>query len=178
MRLDRGPDRSKITDEEIVQIIADGMKEGEFSEEEHKLVESVFEFTESTVKQAMTPRTDIAAINVDWPVPKSITYISEHGRSRYPAFRDSIDNVVGMVYTKDIIHMMCHSELIIMSDILRTPYFVPDSKSLTELLSDFQRKHLHMAIVLDDFGGTAGIITLEDIIEEIVGEIQDEYDTE
>jgi putative hemolysin len=178
LRLDRGADKSRITEEEIVQMIADGRKEGEFSAEEHRLVESVFEFTEGTVRKAMTPRTDIAAINVNWPVEKAIKYISENGRSRYPAFKDSIDSVVGMIYTKDIIHLMCHSELIVLHDILRTPFFVPDSKSLTEVLADFQRKHLHMAIVLDDFGGTAGIITLEDIIEEIVGEIQDEYDTE
>ncbi len=178
LRLEKPPERSSITEEEIVQIISDGQQAGEFSEEEHELIASVFEFTELTVRQAMTPRTDISAINIDWNTDMALRYISEQGRSRYPVFKNTIDNVVGLVYTKDIIHMMCHSELIIIHDILREPFFVPDSKSLTELLRDFQRKQMHMAIVLDEFGGTAGIITLEDIIEEIVGEIQDEYDSE
>ncbi len=178
LKLDRVPERTSITEEEIVQIIADGRKSGEFSEEEHELIASVFEFTERTVRKAMTPRTDISAINIDWHTDMALRFLSEQGRSRYPVFKDTIDNVVGLLYTKDVVHMMCHSELIIVQDILRTPFFVPDSKSLTELLKDFQRKQMHMAIVLDEFGGTAGIITLEDIIEEIVGEIQDEYDTE
>jgi len=175
---DKVPETGHITDEEIVQIITEGRKSGEFSQTEQELVASVFEFSESTVHRVMTPRTDISAINTDWPTEKVLQFITEQGRSRYPAFKDTIDNVIGLIYTKDIINILQHSQLIIIHDILRKPFFVPDSKSLSELLRDFQRKQMHMAIVLDEFGGTAGIITLEDIIEEIVGEIQDEYDTE
>jgi len=178
IRQDSGPLQSVITEDEIVQIIAEGQESGEFSQTEHELIESVFEFTQSTVHKVMTPRMDISAVNVDWDVNKALRYISEEGFSRYPVFRDSIDNVIGMIYTRDIINILLHSGLIILQDIIRTPFFVPDSKGLTELLKDFQRKQIHMAIVLDEFGGTAGVVTLEDIMEEIVGEIWDEYDAE
>jgi putative hemolysin len=178
IRQDKGPMKSVITEDEIVHIVAEGRETGEFSQTEHELIESVFEFTESTVRQVMTPRMDISAINIEWDTNKALRHISEEGFSRYPVFRESIDNVIGMVYTRDIINMLLHSELIILQDIIRKPYFVPDSKGLTELMTDFQRKQMHMAIVLDEFGGTAGIVTLEDIIEEIVGEIWDEYDAE
>jgi putative hemolysin len=178
LRQDRITGKSRITEEEIVQIIAEGRKTGEFSKTEQELVASVFQFADVTVHKAMTPRTDISAISVDWPTQRAIQYITEEGFSRYPAYKDSIDNVVGLIYTRDIINVMQHSELIIIQDILHEPFFVPDSKKIPELLRDFQRKQMHMAIVLDDFGGTAGLITLEDIIEEIVGEIKDEYDVE
>ncbi|MFH1891358.1 MAG: hemolysin family protein [Candidatus Zixiibacteriota bacterium] len=178
IRQDSGPLQSVITEDEIVHIISEGRESGEFSQTEHDLIESVFEFTESTVHKVMTPRMDISAINVDWDASKALRYISEEGFSRYPVFRDSIDNVIGMIYTRDIINILLHSGLIILQDIMRTPFFVPDSKGLTELLKDFQRKQMHMAIVLDEFGGTAGVVTLEDIMEEIVGEIWDEYDAE
>ncbi|MCK4656094.1 MAG: CBS domain-containing protein, partial [candidate division Zixibacteria bacterium] len=93
-------------------------------------------------------------------------------------YKDSIDNVIGLIYVRDILNVIQHPDLTILKDIMHEPFFVPDSKKIPELLRDFQRKQMHMAIVLDDFGGTAGLITLEDIIEEIVGEIQDEYDVE
>jgi len=168
----------QITEDEIVQIISEGKSKGEFSQEEQDLVSNVFEFTETTVHKIMTPRTDISAVNSDWNTDKALEFITIEGFSRYPVFKDSIDNVVGMIYTRDIINVFQHKALIILHDIMRTPFFVPDSKNISELLKDFQRLQLHMAIVLDEFGGTAGVVTMEDILEEIVGEIWDEYDAE
>jgi len=167
-----------ITEDEIVHIIAEGKKAGDFSQEEQDLVQSIFEFTETTVHKVMTPRTDISAVNVDWPTEQALEFITLEGFSRYPVFRDSIDNIIGLIYTRDIINIFQSKNVVILNDILRTPFFVPDSKSISELMRDFQRLQIHMAIVLDEFGGTAGVVTLEDIIEEIVGEIQDEYDVE
>ncbi len=178
IRQDRAHVKSRITEEEIIQIIAEGRKTGEFSKTEQELVASVFQFADATVHRAMTPRTAIQAISIDWTTERTIRFIAEGIFSRYPVFKDSIDNVIGLIYTRDIIAIMQHPDLILLQDILREPFFVPDSKKIAELLRDFQRKQMHMAIVLDDFGGTAGLITLEDIIEEIVGEIQDEYDSE
>lgn len=168
----------QITEDEIVQIIAEGQKSGEFSQEEQDLVQSIFEFTETTVHKVMTPRTDISAVNIDWPTDEALEFITVEGFSRYPVYRDSIDNIIGLIYTRDIINIFQSKNVVILNDILRTPFFVPDSKSISELMRDFQRLQIHMAIVLDEFGGTAGVVTLEDILEEIVGEIQDEYDVE
>ncbi len=168
----------QITEDEIVQIIAEGRKSGEFSQEEQDLVQSIFEFTETTVHKVMTPRTDISAVNIDWTTEEALEIITIEGFSRYPVYRDSIDNIIGLIYTRDIINIFQSKNVVILNDILRTPFFVPDSKSISELMRDFQRLQIHMAIVLDEFGGTAGVVTLEDILEEIVGEIQDEYDVE
>jgi putative hemolysin len=178
MRQDKISTSGGITEEEIVQIIAEGRKTGEFSKTEQELVASVFEFTDVTVHKAMTPRTDVSAISVDWPTQKAVQFVTEESFSRYPVYKDSIDNVIGLIYVRDILNVIQHPDLTILKDIMHEPFFVPDSKKIPELLRDFQRKQMHMAIVLDDFGGTAGLITLEDIIEEIVGEIQDEYDVE
>jgi putative hemolysin len=178
MRQDKISAKSVITEDEIVQIIAEGRKTGEFSKTEQELVASVFEFSDVTVHKAMSPRTDISAISVDWPTQKAVQFVTENSFSRYPVYKDSIDNVIGLIYVRDILNVIQHSDVTILRDIMHEPFFVPDSKKIPELLRDFQRKQMHMAIVLDDFGGTAGLITLEDIIEEIVGEIQDEYDVE
>jgi len=178
LKQDKVPSHSAITEDEIVQIIADGQKSGDFSQTEKEMVASIFKFADRTVHHAMTPRTDISAINIGWSTDESLRFITEEGFSRYPVYKDSVDNVIGLVYTRDIINILQNADLIILHDLLRKPFFVPDSKKLSEMLKDFQRRQMHMAIVLDEFGGTAGIITLEDIIEEIVGEIQDEYDSE
>ncbi len=126
----------------------------------------------------MTPRTDIVAIDINTPREKLLQFVAEEGYSRIPVYKGDLDHMVGIIHTKDIINLLLNAELVILEDILRPPYFVPETKKVRELLADFQRKQFHMAIVLDEYGGTAGLITLEDIIEEIVGEIQDEYDAE
>jgi len=172
------PERSHITEDEINILISEGTEKGVFDKTEQKLIRSVFHFTDTTVRQAMTPRVDMIAIQTDWPQKKIIEIMTKTGYSRYPVYENSIDQIQGVVYTKDLISLMTLGEVIILKDIVRKPLFVPDSMPLTTLLRRIQKRKKHIAIVLDEFGGTAGLITLEDILEEIVGEIQDEHDQE
>lgn len=167
-----------ISDEELKFIVHEGKTKGIFDQTEEELIRSALEFTDTTVRNAMTPRTEIVALDKNAGQQKVIRAMTEQGFSRIPVYQESLDHVVGIIYAKDIINLLQNRELIILEDILRNPYFVPDSMKISELLKNFQKKRLHMAIVLDEFGGTAGLITLEDIIEEIVGEIRDEYDRE
>jgi putative hemolysin len=172
------PVRSHITEDEINILISEGTEKGVFDKTEQKLIKSVFDFTDITVRQSMTPRVDIVGIKLDWPQTRIMKVMTTNGFSRYPVYSESFDNIEGIVYTKDLISLVVLSELVILKDIIRKPFFVPDSMPLTTLLRKFQRRKKHIAIVLDEFGGTAGLITLEDILEEIVGDIQDEHDTE
>ena len=171
-------DQTVISEDEINQMIFDGKQKGVFDETEEKLIKSVFDFADSTVRRAMTPRIDVEALEL-YANPKDIFHtIVENGYSRYPIFENNIDKIVGVLYTKDIIIHKLNPERIILSELIREPLFIPDSMLLSKMLNIFQKKKVHIAIVLDEFGGTAGIITLEDILEELVGEIQDEYDVE
>ncbi len=167
-----------ITDEELKFIVRDGKTKGVFDQTEEQLIRRALEFTDTTARNTMTPRTEIVALDIKAGQEQTIRAMTEEGFSRIPAYKDSLDHIVGIIYAKDIINLLQNRELIILEDILRKPYFVPDSMKIWELLKIFQKKHVHMAIVLDEFGGTAGLITLEDILEEIVGEIRDEYDQE
>jgi putative hemolysin len=167
-----------VTDEELKFIVREGKTKGVFDQTEEQLIRRALEFTDTTVRNAMTPRTEIVALDIKAGQQQAIRAMTEEGFSRIPAYQDSLDNIVGIIYAKDIINLLQNRELIILEDILRRPYFVPDSMKIWELLKIFQKKQVHMAIVLDEFGGTAGLITLEDILEEIVGEIRDEYDQE
>lgn len=167
-----------ITSEEINLILSEGHQHGHFEKAECDLIEGVFEFADTTVRQAMTPRTEITGIDLSSTPEEIVRRITEEGYSRYPVYEDSLDNIKGVVHSKDVTNLLVHSPLIILQDLIRPVSFVPDSKMIHAQLHDFQRTHQHLAIVLDEFGGTAGLITLEDILEEIVGEIRDEHDTE
>jgi len=167
-----------VTEEEIKHLVSEGSRLGIFEKGEEKMIHSIFEFSDTPVRKAMTPRTDMVAVELGTPRERLLQFVAEEGYSRIPVYREDLDHIVGIIHTKDIINLLLNSELVILEDILRPPYFVPDSRKVQELLVDFQKKRIHMAVVLDEFGGTAGLITLEDIIEEIVGEIQDEYDVE
>ncbi len=169
---------STHTGEEIDLIIAEGREKGLFDATEQELIHSVFDFTDTTARQAMTPRTDIIGIDIAEETDVIINKIILHGFSRFPVFDKTLDKIVGILYTKDVLRVLQSSKLIILNDIIRKPLFVPDSLMLKELLRMFQKKRVHAAIVLDEFGGTAGLITLEDLLEEIVGEIHDEFDTD
>jgi len=169
--------RQPITEDEINLMILEGRQKGVFDETEERLIRSVFDFADSPVSRAMTPRTDVAAIEINTESDKVIAMVVEHGHSRFPVYDGTIDNVIGILYVKDLILHKMNPELIILRDMIRKPTFVPDSMPLSQLLSKFRRKKGRIAIVLDEFGGTAGIVCLQDIIEEIVGEIQDEDDT-
>jgi putative hemolysin len=169
-------DSGFISDEELKFIVHEGKKKGVFDQTEEELIRSALEFTDTTVRNAMTPRTEIVALDINAGQEQVIRAMTEEGYSRIPVYKDNLDNIVGIIYAKDMINLLQNRELIILEDILRKPYFVPDSMKISELLREFQKKRVHMALVLDEFGGTAGLITMEDIIEEIVGEIRDEYD--
>jgi len=167
-----------VDEDEINHMILEGREKGLFDITEEEFVKSVFQFTDTPVRRAMKPRPDIAAIDMDAPASDTARFIVDNGYSRYPVYRDSIDNIIGLIYTKDLIKEqidLVHTDL---KTIMRAPLFVPDSMPVTKLLQEFQSGKNHLAIVLDEYGGTAGIITLEDILEELVGEIQDEYDSE
>jgi putative hemolysin len=153
-------------------------KEGEISEEEgRELLQSIVDFTETVVKEVMTPRPDIIAIRVDATLNDLKTLFREEQYSRIPVYRDSLDNIVGIVFVKDLVALPQTAEPP-MTTLMRSAYFVPESKRVSELLKDMQRRQAQMAVVVDEYGGTAGLVTVEDLLEEIVGEIRDEYDVE
>jgi CBS domain containing-hemolysin-like protein len=126
----------------------------------------------------MVPRTKVIGINIESPREKVIEQLIAEGYTRLPVYRETLDEILGVVYSKDVLALIEHPSLIILEDIIRPAAFVPETKLISELLRELQYKKYHIAIVVDEFGGTAGIVTMEDIIEEIVGEIQDEYDDE
>jgi putative hemolysin len=169
-------DRASLTEDEINLIIAEGREKGVFDATEQEMIHSVFDFTDTTARQAMTPRTDIIGVDINENSDEILKKIISHGFSRFPVYENTLDNIIGILYAKDIIKILQDSAPIVINDIIRKPLFIPDSMMLNMLLKTFQQKRVHVAIVLDEFGGTAGLITLEDILEEIVGEIHDEYD--
>lgn len=169
---------SRISEEEFKLMLQEGTKTGVIDKTEHELIESIFEFTDTTAKEVMIPRPDVVALNINTPRETAVRKVLDEGYSRMPVYKDTIDNIVGIIYTKDILGLIEYKNLLILQDILRQAYFVPETKKISQLMRELQQRKLHMAVVIDEFGGTAGIITMEDILEEIVGEIHDEYDEE
>ena len=167
---------SELSEEDLRQVLEAGSRSGALDKTEHELMKSIFEFTDTTAKEIMVPRPDVVALDIDAPWDRLLRQVIEEGYSRLPVYRESIDTIVGIVYSKDLLSLLEHRSLIILQDIVRPAYFVHESKRISELLREFQEKKIHMAIVIDEFGGTEGIVTMEDIVEEIVGEIHDEYD--
>jgi CBS domain containing-hemolysin-like protein len=168
--------KADLSEEELKQVLEAGTRSGALDTTEHELIKSILEFTDTTVKEIMVPRPDIVALNVEMPRDALINTVLEQGYSRMPVFKGNLDHIVGVVYSKDLLSLIEHKDLIVLQDILRPAYIVPESKKISALLREFQQKKLHLAVVVDEFGGTEGIVTMEDIIEEIVGEIHDEYD--
>jgi len=164
--------------EELRLILDQGKKSGAIKSAEHELITNVFEFSERSVRQIMVPRTRMIALDITTAGDRVVDFFIEEGFSRVPVYQGTIDNITGVVHAKDIIALMHNPQLIILQDLVRPAYFVPETKPISKLLRDFQRKRIHMAVVVDEFGGTSGLVTLEDIMEELVGEIQDEYDEE
>jgi CBS domain containing-hemolysin-like protein len=157
-----------ISDEE--SIIEEGEKE---------MIASIFEFGDKLVREVMVPRIDLSAVPVEASMLDALDIILKEGHSRIPAYRDTIDNVVGILYAKDLLRYLRDGRTEVpLSRILRPAYFIPESKRVQELLAELQLRRVHMAVVVDEYGGTAGAVTIEDLLEEIVGEIQDEYDAE
>ncbi len=164
--------------EELLNVVEEGKKEGVVDQEEHEMIESVLEFRDTGVGEIMTPRTEVIGIEANTPLSEVLDLILESGYSRYPVYEENIDKVIGMLYAKDLLRDLKHApdKSAGIRDRLRQPFFVPETKPLRDLLHDFQNHKVHMAIVLDEYGGTAGIVTIEDIIEQLVGEIVDEYE--
>lgn len=164
------------SEEELRLIISEGRKSGAIDQTEHQLIEKIFEFNDKQASEIMVPRNHMAAINIDDTRENIFRIVTEEGYSRLPVYKDTIDNIIGIIYTKDLISAAEHRELIALQDIIRPAYFVSSTKQIGNLLKDMQRAKVHMGIVVDEYGGVEGLVTIEDIIEEIVGEIQDEYD--
>jgi magnesium and cobalt transporter len=144
-----------------------------------EMVKGIVSLSESNVKEIMVPRIDVVSISLDTPIAEIVTIISDCGHSRFPVYHDTVDNIVGMLYAKDLLRYLVKEESETdLEKLIRPAYFVPESKKLDSLLREFQRRRVHIAVVVDEYGGTSGVVCLEDIIEEIVGEIQDEYDNE
>lgn len=148
------------------------------NQQEHQILKGIVKFGETSVKEVMTARVNVVAIEKETPFNEIIKIILDSGHSRIPVYEDSFDKILGVLYIKDIIPYINKDENFNWLSLLRNPFFVPENKKLDDLLKEFQDKKIHLAIIVDEYGGTSGIITLEDIIEEIVGEISDEFDTE
>lgn len=167
------------TDEEFRMIVDAVEEEGSLEEEERDMIHGIFEMGERTAREIMVPRVDVGAVEAGAPLRSVLDEIKERGHSRIPIYDETIDNIVGIVYAKDLLrHMEAGSLDDPAQTLARPPHFIPESKKIDELLREMQRDKVHIAVVLDEYGGTAGVITIEDLLEEIVGEIQDEYDAE
>jgi CBS domain containing-hemolysin-like protein len=143
-----------------------------------ELIHKVFEFRDKVARDVMVPRTDVFALDIETPVPDIVRLLAEEGHSRVPVYHGNLDQVVGILHARDLVPLLAHPELIVLRDLLRPPQFVPWAKPVDQLLRQMQRKRLHMAVVVDEFGGVMGVCTLEDVLEQIVGDIQDEYEEE
>lgn len=164
------------SEEEIRLLITEGTLSGRIDQTESQIIQKVFDFNDKTAKEVMVPRNVMFAINVEEKRENIIQKVIEEGFSRIPVFKDGLDNIVGIIYSKDIISAAEHKDVIVLQDIIRPAHFIPETKQIGEILKDFQKKHIHLGIVVNEHGGVEGLVTLEDILEEIVGEIEDEYD--
>ncbi|QCX02176.1 gliding motility-associated protein GldE [Aggregatimonas sangjinii] len=171
-----GKEKSNLSVDQLSQAL-ELTSDGDTTKEEQKILKGIVSFGNTDTKQVMRPRIDIFALNELMKFPEVIAEIKKHGYSRIPVFSDNMDNVLGVLYVKDLLPYIDRKTFDWMS-LIREPYFVPENKKLDDLLLEFQDKKNHLAVVVDEYGGTSGIVTLEDIIEEIVGDISDEFDDE
>jgi len=179
--VDPNEEDEKVTEEEIRLMVDVGEEKGTIHEFEKLMINNVFEFNNKTVASIMTHRTEIGALSVGASLDEVTSFINTEKYSRIPVYEDNIDNIIGLLYSKDLIQILSHDvdrDNFTLRGIIRQPYFVPSSKRTDELFRDLQRNNIHIAIIIDEYGGTAGIVTIEDLIEEIVGNIFDEYDEE
>ncbi len=171
-----GRQRSNLSVDHLSQAL-ELTSEGDTTKEEQKILEGIVSFGNTDTKQVMRPRIDIFALREDMKFPEVLEEIKKNGYSRIPVFSDHIDKVIGVLYVKDLLPYIDRKQFAWIS-LIREPYFVPENKKLDDLLLEFQEKKIHLAVVVDEYGGTSGVVTLEDIIEEIVGDISDEFDDE
>ena len=176
---DRALEEIFLSEDGLRFLLNAGDEETRIEDEEKELIASIFEFSDKLVREVMVPRIDVSAVPADMPMLEALDIILKAGHSRIPVYRNSVDNVVGILYAKDLLRYLRDGRTDVPLDkILRTAYFIPESKKVDELLQELQQRKVHMAVVVDEYGGTAGLVTIEDLLEEIVGEIQDEFDAE
>jgi magnesium and cobalt exporter, CNNM family len=171
--------RAAHSEEEIRLLVEDSAEEGVLEEDEKEMIHSIFEFTDTVARQVMVPRIDIHSISVDVSLEDAVRMVLESGHSRLLVYEGTLDTVVGVVHAKDLLpHLATNNRNVPIRDLMREPFFVPEGKKIDELLQEFRTHKSQLAIVVDEFGGTSGLVTIEDVLEEIVGEIEDEYDVE
>jgi len=166
-----------VTEDDLKSLVEAGQQEGVFEQGERKMIFSIFRLGDTLVREIMVPRIDVVAVDAETPLQEAVDTFLESGHSRIPVYKESIDNVLGLLYAKDLLRVWHEGgEQGSLSDLMRSAHFVPEAKKVDELLAELQAQRVHMAVVVDEYGGVAGLVTLEDIVEEIVGEIMDEYD--
>jgi len=171
------PEENVHSPEELRMLVEQSQEVGVLQPQDATMLEGVFEFSEKNAREVMTPRTEIDALPIDATLDDTLAMVEQSGRSRYPVYDESIDNIVGLVLAKDLLPILRNPPPnFSLTSIMRPVHVVPGSREVEEVLADFKRLKEHMAIVLDEYGGTAGLVTMEDLLEEIVGEILDEYD--
>lgn len=170
--------KALVTEEEIKLMVDAGSEGGAIEDEEKEMIYSIFQFGDTLAREVMIPRIDMVALEIDTPMREALDTIVQAGHSRIPVYEGTIDHIRGLLYAKDLLNAWRDNSLDRpLRDLLRPAHFVPESKKAVDLLTDLQQRKIHLAVVVDEYGGTAGLVTLEDLIEEIVGEIRDEYDT-
>jgi CBS domain containing-hemolysin-like protein len=166
------------TPEELKMMVEQGKKSGVIEARKYEIIRNAFDFAERSARQAMVPRTHVFGVAKSLPVNQSIDKILENGYSRVPVYEGSIDHIIGIIFTKDLLQKLRSGNAFSLDEIMRPANYIASNKKLIDIMRDFQKQHIQFAIVVDEFGGTEGVITMEDILEELVGEIQDEYDSE
>lgn len=169
------PQKHDISIDELSQAL-DLTSDEDIAEEDHKILQGIVKFGNTDVKQIMKPRMDVAAFGFNTPYKKLLENITNSGFSRLPIYKETLDNIAGVLYTKDLLQYLDKGDEFQWQSMLRAPFYVPENKKIDDLLREFQHTKIHLAVVVDEYGGTSGIVTLEDVIEEIVGEINDEFD--
>ncbi len=165
---------SAATEEDVKLILEMGRKEGTFEEDEARMIHSIFRFSDKRVRDVMVPRTDMVGIDVTMNLELVLDVVIQSGHSRLPVYRKTPDHIIGILYTHDLLSIWRNRDLIVLQDLLRKPVFVPETMRVDSLLEEFRRGKMHLAVVVDEYGGTAGMVTLEDLVTEIIGDIRDE----
>jgi putative hemolysin len=175
-RIEQVQDPGFISEDEVKYLVREGRKSGVFEPSEEDLIHSVFRFADTVVKEVMVPRTDIVAVSSETGLDEILGIMNERGFSRIPVYTETIDNIIGVVYLKDVLQLHIMEKKFQLDRILRKPYIVPPNKNVSVLLKEMREKRVHLALVMDEYGGTDGLVTMEDLIEEIVGDIRDEQE--
>ena len=179
LHIDLGTQQVFVTRDEIEQFVKIGEESGALEASERRMIDGIIDFDETRVHEIMIPRTDMIAIEADAKLGDAVSLFIDEGHSRIPVYEESPDNIIGILYVKDTLKNLSEGNLSSgVRELLRKPIFVPETIRTAELLENMRREHIHIAIIVDEYGGVAGIVTMEDILEQIVGEIQDEYDKE